>query len=326
MEFATLFQQLVNYGNPLNTLSLAELTLAAEASCTAQEPVKPSRVKALVASILKDKQLWQPPKLVYINETQELLAFGGRHRIAAITAICNDYVVTPTGALVPRSAATTDCEAIEPAVGTIYVSVDTRSDAANLLTSDNSSRSMTPAERLFTEEFAGTLSALTALKLKMTRAISGIQVNLSSGELLSVTTQTVKVIVTGLIKELGQKKALAMTDVQVDELCREFVQFVEDQSNSQSWDTNFSREGYKQALADFLAAPAFDEDGELLIVEVEDEDGDVIEEEVTWLANFAASIVLVKATKKTKKASKAEEAEKLIAELQAELAALKAGR
>lgn len=324
MQFAALFQDRVIYSSPLEVVPLYELKLAAEASCTAQEPVKFSRVKALVTAILKDKQLWQPPKLVYITDTQETIAFGGRHRTEAIGIICRDYVVAPTGAVVPRSAATADCEEIEPTVAVIRATVRTRAEAASLLTSDNSSRSMTTAEKLYTEEFASTLTALAALKLGMTRHISGTHVYLN-GESLEISTQTIKTMVSALIKAMGQKKALAMTEVQIDELCTEFSDFLEDSDNSQSWDTNFSRYGHKQAVADFLAAPAFDEDGELLVVEVEDEDGDTTEEEVTWFQNFCSLVVVTKAPKKSKKESKASEAQKLIEELQAELAALKAG-
>jgi hypothetical protein len=324
--FTTIFQGRVRYENPLTELPLDELETAARESCTAQEPVKDSRVKSIADSILKDMQLWQPIKVVYITDTHETLTFGGRHRTAAIRHICTNYVISPTGDVVARSAATTDCEEIEPVVGVIYATVDTRADASHLLTSDNSSRSMTPAERLFTEEFAGTLSALAALKLRMTRSISGAKVHTSSGETIAMTTQAVKTIVTKLIKELGQKKALSMTDVQIDILCNEFANFVEDKNNSQSWDLNFSREGHKQAVADFLNVPALDDDGEILIVEVEDEDGDVTEHEVSWFNNFAASVTVAKAPKKSKKAAKAEEAEALIASLRQELEALKASR
>lgn len=324
MQFSAQFQDRVAYNSPLEVVWMHELKLAAEASCTAQEPVKPARVKALVAAILKDGQLWQPPKLVHILDTQETIAFGGRHRTEAIDIICRDYVVAPTGAVVPRSSATADCEEIEPTVAVIRVTVRTRAEAASLLTSDNSSRSMTTAEKLYTEEFANTLSALAKLKLGMTRHISGTHVYHSSGESLEITSQTIKTMVTALIKALGQKKALAMTEQQVDALCTEFSDFLEDEDNSRSWDTNFSRDGHKQAIADFLEMPALDEDGDILTVEVEDEDGDVTEEEVTWLQNFAASVVIAKAPKKSKE-TKASEAQRLIEELQAELAALKAG-
>lgn len=325
MQFSAQFQNQVTYNNPPEVIPLYELKLATEASCTAQEPVKPARVKALVTSILKEKQLWQLPKVVHILDTRETITYGGRHRTEAIGIICRDYVVTPTGAVVPRSSATQDCEEIQPMVAVARVTVETRAQAARLLATDNESRSMTPAEKLFTEEFANTLSALAALKLGMTRHIHGTHVYLPSGESLEITSQTVKTMVTALIKALGQKKALAMTEQQVDALCTEFSDFLEDSDNSRSWDTNFSRDGHKQAIADFLQMPALDEDG-IITVEVEDEDGDVTEEEVTWLQNFAASIVVTKAPKKSKKDTKAAEAQQLIDELRAELEALKAAQ
>lgn len=304
VSFADHFQSIVNYGEDTKVVSLADLRESLEHSYLAQEPVIESRLKSLVSSIIKDQQLWQLPEVAYLASDDIYVLVSGRHRYYAAHKVCTQYGLNAKGKIVSlEGGENPDVETFDDEMKVRVVTVPDKKSLVLYLQSANGSRSMTTQEKNIGKEFADMLTPLEQLKLKLAKRIESLfKIN---G--LVVTANTCRDIAVKLAKCVGKKFAY-VTPENIEQLATDFVLFAVD--NWDSYESNFARDGYKQACDSFIICDAPDE--------VLDSDGDVIEDG-TYFSWFNSTI---KEKTKAKKQTKTQELAAQLAALQAQLASL----
>lgn len=318
VAFNEIFQDKVKFLG-IKPMSLQEIAEALQASYLHQFEVNESRVETIGKSLVKDMQLWQMPRMVWVESTNQWVLGGGRHRMNAILQLVNSRGINAAGKLVTLDDDGVDLEIdeIEPIINVEQFSVASVKELVQFLQTDNGSRTMTTAETQEGKTQAGTLTPAEQLKLKLAKALQAAfagksytftQVNKDKTQAEVALTlnraETFRNLAIKLYTAIGTKaKYLAGDNFDV------LAQAVEAHlsENSLDFSSNFAREGYKELVESFSVLPY---DGVILNGEGEEM------EDPTWLDWFRTTIKTP-----TKKTKASETADKL-AKLQAKLAAM----
>ncbi|UOL49099.1 hypothetical protein [Leptolyngbya phage Lbo240-yong1] len=310
--FNELFQDRVTFigVEPMSVQAIAE---ALHNSYLHQFDAVESRVESIGKDIVKQFQLWQMPRLVFNEETQEWVLGGGRHRIRAIVDLVNNYGVNAAGKLVKLDNETDlEIDAIEPVIQVMKFKVRNTKDLVQFLQTDNGSRSMTAAERLEGKVTSNSLTPAENLKLKLAKALQAaldttytftrVNKDKTTDEVeVEITADTIRQISIKLASAVGAKFKYAVAE-NFQVLAEKFASFLEETSTQ--YDSNFSRNGFKEACESFTVV---EYDGVLL-----NADGEELEDP-TWLDWYRTTIKTP--TKKTKASEMAEKLAKLEAML-----------
>ncbi|ABI33151.1 PfWMP4_07 [Phormidium phage Pf-WMP4] len=316
-NFNSIFQNRVEYLG-IEPMGIAEIGEALRNSYLHQFEVNASRVETLGKDIIKQAQLWQLPRLVFVVETQTWILGGGRHRLEAVSAIVDNYGVNASGKLVKLDSDGTDLEvdSIEPVINVEKFRVQTTKDLVQFLQTDNGSRSMTAAEKIKGKEESNSLTPAENLKLILSKALTTAMNGKSyvftrtdkdgRNEDVSVvpTADAIRQVSIKLAGLVGTKFKYA-TRENLTTLATAFEKFLDE--TSESYDSNFTRLGHKEAVESFAS---LEHDGVLL-----NADGEEIED-ATYLDWFRTQIKTPQ--KKTKISDMADK----LARLQAKLSEL----
>lgn len=176
--FNELFQSTATFES--TTFDLDTLHEAAEAVSTAQFEVNPKRVEALVKSILKAGSLWVAPVVAVLDDVYYLVS--GRHRLWAIDHISENYRINHVNKVIKINLDNLSKDEqwyddFEPIFGKVDVQVITVGDRValnELIIAYNGSRSMTAAEKATATVDAGKASDLTAKKLRWSEQLRDV--------------------------------------------------------------------------------------------------------------------------------------------------------
>lgn len=308
-QFNEIFQSDVKF-RCLETMSINDIENALSHSYLAQNPTNPANLSKLEKSIIKEAEMWQHPKLVYVDEMQSWVLAGGRHRIETAKRISQAYGLNASGKLVEIDAdddANLELDPIYPVVDVLKYQVKDRKALVRFLQSDNESRSMTVEEKNAGKEYAQTMTPLESLKSRLGKRIhalignSPLMFDDTENETLksvTVTKETCRLIAVKLAA-LGKTKFKYATNDDIETLAKAFAEFLKE--NSEQFSSAFARDGYKDAVENFSA---LEYDGVLL-----DSEGEQIEDP-TFMQYWAAQ---VKTPAKKGKSKAAELSEKLAA-------------
>lgn len=300
--FNSKFQQSVKF-HEIATFSLHTLALALEQASNHQFPVNPTKVGAIVKSLVKG-ELLVAPKLAFITGEPEVLHIvSGRHRVSAIKQFVEQYGVKADGKVVAITEAKKEnVDRIEGTVECCVYEVPNLATLGALMMAENGSRSMSSAERAVVKLRGAVATPGEMLKVR----ISNIFIT-AIPQLTAPTAMSIAAKLTTAVK--GIKSA---TNETIEGIAETFSEYMTE--NPKAVPSNLARD--YGLLVDAVFS---------LTMVYEDNNGDEITDTYLNYLNYAIPVVTKEKASKTKEsAAVVTEMMKQIAELQQELQAVRA--
>lgn len=305
-SFATLFQTGIT-SDAYQLASIEDLLVASENASTAQYPLNPKKVDAILKSVVKTKQLLIAPLMAGLDGVDHTVS--GRHRTAVAALICKNYGVNAKGVVVPWTDAAV-LERISPEMYIDYCEVTSRAVLAALILAENGSRTMTGPEKASVTDYGGYATPGDKFKLRMSPILdNNLTICDESGKPIKVTAITLGQI-SG--KLLSTVKTLAYaTDEQLETVASNLNEYLN--SDDVALPAKFAQY-FASFIVEFLEAEIelTDEDDEPIVTL--DKNGDITS--LTY-AEHLRSIVVAPA-----KVAKAPSTKKVDAERMAKMEAL----
>lgn len=281
-SFDTHFQSAVK-SDSLVSIPLETLLDASAQASTAQYPLNPKKLDAIVKSFAKGKHLLKAPVLCEFNGT--LYTVGGRHRTAAIDVLTRTYGINAKGK--PELYSEVNRDTLSPIARLVrvdMVSVDSLETLSELILADNGSRVMTGPEQASVKAMGGYATEGDKFALRFSPILAQYLEDLtdSVGAAITVTAVTLKQICGKLRAStytIGEEKVkvgisnlYSATDEQLHTIASHLAEFL----SEQSLPTKFAQY-YAPHITEFLtqAVELEDEDGEPVVHY--DSNGDEIE-------------------------------------------------
>ncbi len=334
VDFQNLFQSRIRPVG-VQEFTLEELQEANRNVGFFQAEVDDAKVDALVKSLIQDGTLFRPLEVLYVKGQPEILYLGGgRHRLASIVKLMQDYSLNAKGQVVEdyldESGHIADgltsievdyilCELFE---------VESLVEVNAFVAASNTSRAHTVVEKLMGDIHVGVASKAQTQLHKLVEELrsearkytlttnTGVVINLADNDVTLVAVAKGLISNVAVVGKNGKKSnkfGFAATE-QIQELAAWFMLFLN--SVMTTVESNFARDGYKTAIKKYAAQPApepmYDEDGEIL----------PNASYFDWFTNRVLSAV--PAAKVKGKQSKVAEMEALVAQMAAEIERLRA--
>lgn len=180
-KFCSVFQNAVSFETD-TTMSANELLDAFNNVATSQVDVIPTRIKKIVTSLAKDKQLYIRPTVAVFDGKAYLVS--GRHRVSAIVEFCNNYGLNASGQPVAYTGDINDSalSEIEPLIYVEVIHASSYQVVGHLQLEYNGSRSMTAAESNLVKATFAKLTALAKVQMSVAQKLqSSLNVTFNTG-------------------------------------------------------------------------------------------------------------------------------------------------
>lgn len=190
-------------------VTLDVLLNASEQSSLSQVPLVTTRVNRLTKEIASNRQLYQYPVLAYVetdneDEEPEMHLVSGRHRVAAISEIVNNWGQTASGkwcqVATPEQRNSGALTFVEGIVDCLVIGVSDEKTLAELVLTANGSRSMTAAETALSKVNVGSAGKKTSAQLEFATELH-----------VSIPTLTFQTCFTLASKLFGAKRTSKLT-------------------------------------------------------------------------------------------------------------------
>lgn len=291
--FNAKFQQSVKF-HDVATYPLSTLQQALDQASNHQFPVNPTKVGAIVKSLVKG-ELLIAPKLAFITGEPDVLHIvSGRHRVSAVAQFVAEYGIKADGKVVAITEANRDnVDRIDGTIECTVYEVPNLATLGALMMAENGSRSMNSAEKAVVKLRGAVATPGEMLKVRIS--------NVFITAIPSLTAPTAMAIAAKLVTAVkGIKSASNET---IEGIADTFSEYMTE--NPQLVPSNLARE-YGQ-LVDAVFA---------LEMEYEDDNGEEVTSDYVTYLNHAIPVVVAE------KKSKVKESDAVVKEMMAQIAAL----